>query len=174
MPPPHPQIGFAYLQQFAAVEAAHRDFLCGALKLDGIIPGLGIHPKKYQFGVETMSREQVLTMLIAVEATGAAAYLGAIPFFHTKIFLTTTASIQRTESHHTAALQSIQNHLLMDKLIAGGGTPAPPAALLPTLFFSRGAVLTHQAAGTSPCRSFFANFLSKNTLLMEHIGHSIV
>jgi len=117
-----------HIIQFGGVEAAHRDFLRGALKLDGIIPGLGIHPKKYQFGVETMSREQILAMLIDVEATGAAAYLGAIPYFRTKIFLTTAASIQGTEARHTAALQSIQNRLLMDKLIADG-TPAPPAPL---------------------------------------------
>jgi len=117
-----------HIMQFGAVEAAHRDFLRGALKLDGIIPNLGIRPKKYQFGVETMTREQILAMLIDVEATGAAAYLGAIPFFRTKIFLTTAASIQGTEARHTAALQAIQNRLLMDKLIEGG-TPAPPAPL---------------------------------------------
>ena len=117
-----------HIMQFANVEAAHRDFLRGALKLDGIIPGLGIHAKKYQFGVETMTREQILAMLIDVEATGAAAYLGAIPFFRTKIFLTTAASIQGTEARHTACLQAVQNRLLMDKLISDG-TPAPPAPL---------------------------------------------
>ena len=118
-----------HIMQFAGVEAAHREFLRGALKLDGIIPNLGIKPKKYQFGVEAMSREQILAMLIDVEATGAAAYLGAIPFFRTKIFLTTAAGIQGTEARHTAALQSIQNRLLMDKLIADG-TPTPPAPLV--------------------------------------------
>jgi hypothetical protein len=120
-----------HIIQFAAVEAAHRDFLRGALKLDGLIPGLGIHPKKYRFGVETMSREQILALLIDVEATGTMAYLGAIPYFRTKLFLTTAAGIQGTEARHTAALQAIQNRLLMDKLIADG-TPAPPAPLATT------------------------------------------
>ena len=120
-----------HIIQFAGVEAAHRDFLRGALKLDGIIPNLGIKPKKYQFGVETMSREQILALLIDVEATGTMAYLGAIPFFRTKIFLTTAAGIQGTEARHTAALQAIQNRLLMDRLIADG-TPAPPAPLAAT------------------------------------------
>ena len=120
-----------HINQFWGVETAHRDFLRGALKLDGIIPGLGIRPKMYQFGVETMSREQILAMLIDVEATGTAAYLGAIPYFRTKIFLTTAAGIQGTEARHTAALQAIQNRLLMDKLIADG-TPAPPAPLATT------------------------------------------
>ena len=117
-----------HIIQFAGVEAAHREFLRGALKLDGIIPNLGIKPKKYQFGVETMSREQILALLIDVEATGTMAYLGAIPFFRTKIFLTTAAGILGTEARHTAALQAVQNRLLMDGLIAGG-TPAPPAPL---------------------------------------------
>jgi hypothetical protein len=115
-----------HIMQFAGVEAAHREFLRGALKLDGLIPGLGIHPKKYQFGVENMSREQILAMLIDVEATGTMAYLGAIPFFRTKIFLTTAAGILGTEARHTAALQAIQNRLLMDKLIADGTPPPPP------------------------------------------------
>ena len=117
-----------HITQFWHVEEAHRDFLRGALKLDGIIPHLGIKPKTYQFGVETMTREQILAMLIDVEQTGTRAYLGAIPHFATKIFLTTAAGIQGTEARHTAALQAIQNRLVMDKLIAGGA-PLPPAPL---------------------------------------------
>jgi len=38
LPPPHPQMGFAYLQQFAAVEAAHRDFLRAAISAGGGTP----------------------------------------------------------------------------------------------------------------------------------------
>lgn len=117
-----------HITQFWHVEEAHRDFLRGALKLDGIIPHLGIKPKMYQFGVETMTREQILAMLIDVEATGTMAYLGAIPYFRTKIFLTTAAGIQGTEARHTAALQAIQNRLVMDKLIEGGA-PVPTAPL---------------------------------------------
>ncbi len=117
-----------HIMQFTRVEEAHRDFLRGALKLDGLIPGLGIKPKRYDFGIETKSREDILAMLIDVEATGASAYLGAIPYFRTKIFLTTAAGIQGTEARHTAALQTVQNRLLMDKIIASG-TPAPPAPL---------------------------------------------
>lgn len=117
-----------HIMQFGQVEAAHREFLRGALKLDGIIPHLGIRRKQYRFGVETMTREEILALLIDVEATGAAAYLGAIPFFRTKLFLTTAAGIQGTEARHTAALQSIQNRLVMDHLIEGGD-PVPPAPL---------------------------------------------
>ena len=117
-----------HIKEFAKIEAEHRDFLRGALKLDGIIRGLGIGPKKYEFGVAAMSREEILALLIDVEATGAAAYLGAIPYFGTKIFLTTAAGIQGTEARHTAALQSIQNRLVMDGILTGGA-PVPPAPL---------------------------------------------
>lgn len=117
-----------HITQFGEVEAAHRDFLRGALKLDGLFPHLGIKPKLYNFGVETMSREEILALLIDVEATGTRAYLGAIPYFRTKIFLTTAAGILGTEARHTAALQAVQNRLIGDKLIASG-TPAPPAPL---------------------------------------------
>ena len=117
-----------HICQFSQIEAAHRDFLRGALKLDGLVPNLGIKPKMYNFGVETKSREEILAMLIDVEATGTMAYLGAIPYFRTKVFLTTAAGILGTEARHTAALQAVQNRLLGDKLIASG-TPAPPAPL---------------------------------------------
>jgi len=117
-----------HTMQFARVEAAHRDFLRQALKIDDIIPFLPTKPRLYQFGVETKSREEILAMLIDVEAIGAAAYLGAIPYFRTKIFLTAAAGIQGTEARHTAALQAVQNRLLSDKLIATG-TPMPPAPL---------------------------------------------
>lgn len=117
-----------HIKGIAQVEVEHRDFLRGALKLDGIIRGLGIGPKKYEFGVATISREEILALLIDVEATGASAYLGAIPYFGTKIFLTTAAGIQGTEARHTASLQSIQNRLVMDGIITGGA-PVPPAPL---------------------------------------------
>lgn len=120
-----------HIIQFASVEIAHRDFLRGALKIDGIFPHIGIRPKMYNFGVETMSREQILALLIDVEATGAGAYLGAIPHFGTKLFLTAAAGIQGTEARHTATLQVVQNRLLMDGVLTSG-TPAPPAPLAST------------------------------------------
>jgi hypothetical protein len=122
------EIDVHHIILFAAVEAAHRDFLRGALKIDGIFPHIGIRPKMYNFGVETMSREQILAFLIDVEATGTAAYLGAIPHFRTKLFLTAAAGIQGTEARHTATLQAIQNRLLLDGVVTGA-EPAPPAPL---------------------------------------------
>ena len=124
---PH-EIDVHHIILFAAVEAAHRDFLRGALKIDGIFPHIGIRPKMYNFGVETMSREQILAFLIDVEATGTAAYLGAVPYLRTKLFVTAAAGIQGTEARHTATLQTIQNRLLMDGVVTGA-TPAPPAPL---------------------------------------------
>lgn len=117
-----------HIMQFSDVEAAHRDFLRQALKINGIIPFLPTKPRLYNFGVEKLGREEILALLIDVEATGAAAYLGAIPYLRTKLFLTAAAGIQGTEARHTASLQAIQNRLLSDKLIATG-TPMPPAPL---------------------------------------------
>ncbi len=127
---PH-EIDVHHITQFWYVEEAHRDFLRGALKIDGILPHIGIRPKMYNFGMETMSREQILAMLIDVEATGVSAYLGAIPHFGTKLFLTAAAGILGTEARHTATLQTIQNRLLMDGVLTSG-TPAPPAPLAKT------------------------------------------
>lgn len=127
---PH-EIDVHHITKFWHVEEAHRDFLRGALKIDGIFPHIGIRPKMYSFGVETMSREQILAFLIDVEATGVAAYLGAIPHFGTKLFLTAAAGILGTEARHTATLQTIQNRLLMDGVLTGAAPapPAPPASM---------------------------------------------
>ena len=111
----------AYLREFAAVEAAHRDFLRGAL--DSLLTGLATKPRKYDFGIESKSREEVLAMMVMVEATGLAAYLGAVPKLKTKLFITAAAAIQGTEARHTAVLTAIQNELF------NGSSPKPVAPL---------------------------------------------
>jgi hypothetical protein len=111
----------AYCRQFAVVEATHRDFLRGAL--NSLISNLATHPRKYDFGIESKSREEVLALLLTVEATGVAAYLGAVPRLKTKLFITAAAAIQGTEARHTATLTAIQNKLF------NGGSPKPIAPL---------------------------------------------
>jgi hypothetical protein len=96
-----------FINEFAAVEAEHRDFLRGSLH--GLIRGISISPYKYNFGMESMSRQQVLDFLITVEGTGLAAYLGAVPKLHTRAFITAAAAIQGTEARHTAVLQAVKN-----------------------------------------------------------------
>lgn len=99
----------AYLREFAPVEAEHRDFLRGSLAQ--LSPALPISDYKYDFGIETKSREEVLALMIDVEATGVSAYLGAVPYLKTKFFVTAAASILGTEARHTSALTIVQNNL---------------------------------------------------------------
>jgi hypothetical protein len=111
----------AYLREFAVVEAAHRDFLRGSL--DSLLTGLATRPRKYDFGIESKSREDVLALILLVEATGLAAYLGAVPKLKTKLFITAAAAIQGTEARHTATITAIQNKLF------NGSNPKPVAPL---------------------------------------------
>lgn len=98
-------LGFLYLQQFAAVEAAHRDFLRTA------IPALGGEPVgpnrsgyKANFGKDLAS---ILTVIDIVEETGVRAYLGAAQFINDFKVTQTAASIYSTECRHSAAVNYV-------------------------------------------------------------------
>ncbi len=103
--PQNAALGFLYLQQFAAVEAAHRDFL------RTVIPTLGgtpIEPNpggyKADFGSDLSS---VLTVIRTVEETGVRAYLGAAQFINDFKITQTAASIYSTEARHSAAINYV-------------------------------------------------------------------
>ncbi|MDQ2687973.1 MAG: ferritin-like domain-containing protein, partial [Armatimonadota bacterium] len=87
-------IGFLYLQQFAAVEAAHRDFLRAAITQMGGTP-VGPNPNGYKadFGNDLGS---ILTVIRTVEETGVRAYLGAAQFIDDFKVTQTAASIYST------------------------------------------------------------------------------
>ncbi len=112
-----------FINQFASVEAEHRDFLRHSL--NGLIDGIAVRPYKYDFGMENKSRADVLDLLITVEDTGAKAYLGAVPYLHSRAFITAAAAIQGTEARHTATLTAIQNVLYPP---AAGPKPVAPLA----------------------------------------------
>ena len=102
------EIDVAYIQKFSAVEAAHRDFLKAALGSQAITT---LKPAKYDFGIQTMTRQQVLDLVLEAEATGVQAYLGAIPSFTPQSqYLPTAAAIQGTEARHTSVLTIVRNH----------------------------------------------------------------
>lgn len=111
----------AYYAKFAPVEARHRDFLRGSL--NSLIHGIAVRSRKYDFKIEGMSREEVLALVLDAEATGLAAYLGAIPKLKTKLFITPAAAIQGTEARHTTILTLVQNELF------NGANPKPVAPL---------------------------------------------
>ncbi len=110
-----------YLRAFAPVEAKHRDFL--RQSLNSLFSGLATRSFRYDFGLETKSRPEVLDFMVTVERTGLQAYLGAIPHLKTTLFVAAAAAIQGTEARHTTALTIVQNALF------NGDNPKPVAPL---------------------------------------------
>ncbi len=99
------EIDVQYLQKFGVVEAQHRDFLRGTLAANAIAP------YKYNFGIETLTRQQVLNLVYTAEQTGVGAYLGALKYFATNTYVRVAGAIQGTEARHTATLAIVQNIL---------------------------------------------------------------
>lgn len=105
--------GFAYLRDFAYVEAAHRDFLDATIRSLGDTPVVR-NPKGYAF-VTTPEKNlrAILQAILPLEETGVRAYLGASPFFinfesaQTKGLVQATVGIYSTEARHSAAIQYI-------------------------------------------------------------------
>jgi hypothetical protein len=98
-------LGFLYLQQFAAVEAAHRDFLRTAISAMGGDP-IAPNPGGYRadFGGDLSS---ILTVIRTVEETGVRAYLGVAQFINDFKITQTAACIYSTEARHSAAINYV-------------------------------------------------------------------
>lgn len=112
----------SYLRKFAEVEAEHRDFIRGALH--NLNPAFTrMTPYRHDFGIETKSREEVIAQVLDAEELGVSAYLGAIPHFKTKLFVTAAAAILGTEARHSASLTFLQNRLF------NGANPKPVTPL---------------------------------------------
>lgn len=113
-----------YIQKFRLVEAAHRDFLKAALGTQAITT---VKPAKYDFGIQNMSRAQVLDLVLEAEATGVQAYLGAIPCFASKSpYLQTAAAIQGTEARHTSILTVVRNIISSQGIVPDPVAPVAP------------------------------------------------
>lgn len=101
--------GFAYLVQFAYVEAAHRDFLLTVL-------GPAASPlqgptKTYHFptGTDSSSLFGILSAILPLEETGVRAYLGAGKYLQDNPTVQTAVSIYSTECRHSASIEYILN-----------------------------------------------------------------
>jgi hypothetical protein len=103
-----------YLQEFATVEAQHRDYLTAALKGNWVTTA----GAKLDFGfadtnnfrTPALTRLQTVELVYAAELTGVSAYLGAIPLFNpAKTYLSVAAAILGTEARHTAFLAATLN-----------------------------------------------------------------
>jgi len=99
--------GFAYLQQYAYVEAAHGAFL------QTFIPTLGgtpvpPNPKGYSAASAGLAPgatlQQLLTVILTAEETGVSAYLGAAGFLTDPALVEAASSIYSTESRHSATI----------------------------------------------------------------------
>lgn len=113
-----------YINLFRPVEAAHRDFLKSALGAQAITT---LKPAKYDFGIQNMTRQQVLDLVLEAEATGVQAYLGAIPCFTPKSpYLQTAAAIQGTEARHTSVLTVVRNLLSVQGIVTDPISPVAP------------------------------------------------
>jgi len=97
-----------YTTEFGIVENDHFNFLRTALG-DAAITNGSLAGAQFDFGINSLTEQQILDLLITVEDTGVSAYLGAIPKFKTYKYLPVAAAIQGTEARHTAALIVIRN-----------------------------------------------------------------
>ena len=101
-------VGFLYLQQFAYVEAAHRDFLMTAITAAGATP-VTANAAGYSFpGGPGTTIKAILENILPLEETGVRAYLGAVD----SITLVGTygqvaATIYSTEARHSALIAYI-------------------------------------------------------------------
>ena len=119
---PQAAAGFLYLQQFAYVEAAHRDFL------RAFIPTLGGTPvpanaKGYAAPglVAGADLSTILGVILTAEETGVSAYLGAAGFLQSQTLVQAASTIYSTESRHSAVIN----------LTLGKITGDPPATAAP-------------------------------------------
>ena len=101
--------GFAYLRQFAYVEAAHRDFLVAAIQASGGTP-VGPNPGGYKFPTTpARTLKGILEAIIPLEETGVRAYLGAAPYLTDLPTIQTASTIYSTEARHSAAINLVLN-----------------------------------------------------------------
>lgn len=100
--------GFAYLNDFAFVEAAHRDFLIAAITASGGTPTTA-NPGGYAFpgGSPGGDLKEILTNILALEETGVRAYLGAVPYLTDLDLGVVAGGIYSTECRHSAAIRYI-------------------------------------------------------------------
>ncbi len=97
-------LAFLYLQQYAAVEAAHRDFLRAAIPANG---GTAVPANANGYSVAPFAGTDLysITKLIrTVEETGVTAYLGAAGFLTVPAFVQIAASIYSTEARHSSGV----------------------------------------------------------------------
>ena len=121
------KIGFLYLQQYSSVEAAHRDFLRGAISQAGATP-VPANPKGYNAGLAPgTDLLTILKLIRTVEETGVTAYLGAAGFLTNPTYVQAASSIYTTEARHSAGMNYILSLPTGPTGDVGGAQPAKGA-----------------------------------------------
>jgi hypothetical protein len=111
--------GFAYLRQFAYVEAAHRDFLIAAIRAGGGTP-VGANPGGYKFPAALPNTlKGILQQIIPLEEVGVRAYLGAAGFLTDLPTIQVAGTIYSTEARHSAAIHLVLNEPIGPTRLAG-------------------------------------------------------
>ncbi|HEX8552817.1 MAG TPA: ferritin-like domain-containing protein [Abditibacteriaceae bacterium] len=122
--PSGPGADLVYYKQFVKIEQEHRDFLESALG-NAAIP---VNKYKFTFNINNLSRRQLLDLVLAAEATGVKAYLGALPKIKTPATAQTAAAIQGTEARHTTTLSIVNNFLVTNGVLGGQILDVAPLA----------------------------------------------
>lgn len=146
------QVGFLYLQQFAYVEAAHRDFLRAFIPTLGGTP-VPANPNGYSAAsaglVPGATLSTILTVILTAEETGVSAYLGAAPFLNNPTLIQAASSIYSTESRHSAVI-----NLTLGKI---SGTPLATAAPGPYNFTGGTQPIQNASIPSASVDPLFAN-----------------
>ena len=109
-----------YYNLFGQVEAQHRDFLDAALGDASLLKSAPFNTAKFDFNMNGLSRKEVGQLVLLAEKTGVGAYLGAIPFLQTRVYLQIAAAIQGTEARHTAVLADAQKVVAEVRVLTAG------------------------------------------------------
>ena len=117
--------GFEYLNDFAFVEATHRDFLITAISGSGFTPTTA-NPKGYAFpGGPGDSLKDILINILALEETGVRAYLGALPYLTDLNLGVTAGGIYSTECRHSAAIRYVLGEDIGPSMMDGDLSVSP-------------------------------------------------
>ena len=123
-------VAFLYLQQFAYVEAAHRDFLRAAIPAFGGTP-VPANAKGYSAAaaglVAGATLSTILQVILTAEETGVSAYLGSAGFLTSQALVQAASSIYSTESRHSAVINLSLSNIGSGALSAPG--PSNPTGL---------------------------------------------
>ena len=115
--------GFAYLQQYAYVEAAHRDFLRAFIPTIGGTP-VPANPKGYSAASAGLAPganlQQLLSVILIAEETGVQAYLGAAGFLQLPALVQAASSIYSTEARHSATINLALGNISANATAAPG------------------------------------------------------